>query len=198
MNSPIQIAETFARLMKLLHALHEISPNPYLHRFHAAKTASELYDAALSLAYAANSKELRDTSDERVHVLSNAILLQIAELNASFRTKLTPNSPQQKQSWEKTVSLDPTGKYAFRSDGSVEISLMDSEILESILHVKRVWSHVSNFGGSWTDFRIRLDEGQVRDLKRKLAELRTFTHSKRALASALLLQPELPQCPHSP
>lgn len=172
MNQPIQIAGTFSRLMELLTALHEISPNRFFGRLSQAGSVSEFYDGALELGYAANCKELRDTYEERVHSLCEEIRREIEKLNAFFRIKLFASSPSQMQSWEHRVSRDPGARFAFRSDGSLEVSLLDAELRESTLHVKRVWSHVGSFDGSWTDFNIKLDANQVTELRTRLAEVR--------------------------
>jgi len=166
------ITDTFSRLMGLLTALHEISPNRFFNMLKDAANVDEFYNAALALGYAANSKELRDTYEEQVHSLAEAIRREIATLDAFFRIKLLPRSPSQKQSWESSSSRDTSARYAFRSDGSLETSLLDAELRDSILHVKRVWSHVGNFDGSWTDFKIKLDADQVTELRTRLAEVR--------------------------
>lgn len=172
MNSPIPITDTFSRLMELLTALHGISPNRFFSLLNQAGSVREFYDGALELAYAANSKELRDTYEEQVHSLAEDIRREVAMLNSFFRIKLFPSSPSQMQSWENFVSRDLGGRYAFRDDGSLEISLLDVELRDSVLHVKRVWSHVSSFGGSWTNFKIKLDANQVAELRTRLAEVR--------------------------
>lgn len=166
------MTDTFSRLMALLTALHEISPNRFFNRLRQAASLDEFYGAALELGYAANSKELRDTYDEQVHSLSEDIRREVGKLDAVFRIKLLPGSPSQKQSWENSASRDPSARYAFRSDGSLEISLLDAELRDAILHVKRVWSHVGNFDGSWTNFKIKLDADQVAELRTRLAEVR--------------------------
>ncbi|RFP23002.1 hypothetical protein D0T25_07655 [Duganella sp. BJB488] len=166
------ITDTFSRLMALLTALHEISPNRFFNMLRDAANVDEFYNAALALGYAANSKELRDTYEEQVHSLSEDIRREVEELNSFFRIKLFPSSPSQKQSWENFVSRDLGGRYAFRDDGSLEISLLDAKLSDSVLHVKRVWSHVSSFGGSLTDFKIKLDANQVTELRTRLAEVR--------------------------
>lgn len=162
----MNVSETLAGLLKLVQALHAIAPNRFYQKFQEANTAREMYAVALELGYAANCKELRDTGDQQVQSLCEEILLEVAKLDAAFRVKLSPHSPGQKLSWDNAVSKDPAAKYAFRHDGSLEISLLDADLAGSLLHVKRLWNHVCNFDGSWTNFMIKLEAEQVSDQAR--------------------------------
>lgn len=170
-KSDIAVVSIPADLMRLVDALHQVSPN----RFHAmvkkARTSAEWYDAVLALRYAAGSKELRDTGDGRVHELCEDIRRRAADIDAVFQMKLFPGSPSQQRDWEHALALDDHATYAFRKDGSLEISLLDSDLQGAALHVRRVWNHVCNFTGSWTDFTIELDEAQVADWQARRARL---------------------------
>ena len=170
---------TSSLVFQHLEALHEISPNGFLFNFKRAKTISELFDLVLELGYAANSKELRDTGDEQVHTLLNDITRQLARLEELFIIKIFPSSCQQKHNWEKSALQKESGRFSFRDDGSLELSLIDSSLHDATLHVKRVWSHVSSFGGSWTDFKIKLDPTQLKEYRAKHAELRLITRQYR-------------------
>jgi hypothetical protein len=170
----IQNVEVFSHLMQLVYALDDISPNRFLDMINDALTAGEVYDAVRGLGYAANSKELRDGADEEVHRLCEEIRLQARKLDDLFNITLSPNSPQQKQSWEHFVFRSVGGKYAFQADGSLEISLLHAELRDSKLGVRRTWGRSGSHDKSPIDFQIKLDANQVSDFKRKLAALRSI------------------------
>ncbi len=174
MVTQLQFADARDNLMESLGRLHWLEPNRFEPMLREAKTVRDFYDGALALGYAANAKELRDTWDDRVHSLCIEILVQMNTIDAFFRVKLYPGTPEQEQDWKRSLLRDPSAKYAMRDDGSLEISLLDSKMHESTLHVRRVWSHVSNFGGCLTDFRIKLNQAQTGELRAKLAELRAL------------------------
>ncbi|WBS04297.1 hypothetical protein OU994_08470 [Pseudoduganella sp. SL102] len=173
-TSAADIAAIPADLMQLVEALHRISPN----RFHAmvnrAATAAEWYDAVLALRYAANARELRDTGDERVHGLCEEIRRHVARIDDVFQMTLLPASPVQQREWEGALAADGHARQVFRTDGSLHISLLDSDLRGAALHVRRAWNHVCNFTGSWTDFTIGLDEAQAADWQARRARLRAM------------------------
>lgn len=164
-----QLAST--QLIKSLRSVQELEPNGYLERIEGAEDIQEFYEFALDLDRAACSKELRDTGDDRVHELLEAIHHHIRILDSIFRMKLLPYAREQLLEWKQSAARDMRAKHAFRDDTSLEISLLDASIQGSRLHVRRVWSHVSNYGGSWTDFNIRLDADQMVEFRRKVAAL---------------------------
>ncbi len=174
MISSTHIADVFTRTGTLLEALFAVEPNRFLAQFRAAKTTDELYDAALALGYAAGSKEIRDTCDAQVHILAGQILLELEKLDALFRVNLYPSSAGQKLSWEVAVARDSAATYAFRKDGSIQISLLDSTLSGSTLHVKRIWTHVCSFDGSRTNFSIKLEADQIVQVKDMSAAVRAF------------------------
>jgi hypothetical protein len=174
MKSPENFIDTAGRLVKLLLVLQSFEPNRFLAQLTDAETLAAWYDVVCRLDYAANSKYLRDTDDERVHALCEEIRVLVRDIDAAFRLRMLPASPSQKQSWESAVAHDPAGKYAFRNDGSLEISLLDARLDGATLHVKRLWNHVCNTEGSWVDFHIKLDETQANTIRRKLATLRAI------------------------
>ena len=168
MQSHVQ--DTLDEFMRLLRDLQEVEPNRFFHKINESTTANEIFEAVLEFHYAANSKELRDTGDRQIHIMLDKISERARELNAFFTMNLFPNSVSQKQSWKTTVSRDPSATYAFRDDDSLEIGLMESELHESTLHVKRVWSHVGSFGGCRANFKIKLDPIQVKEFKARSVE----------------------------
>jgi hypothetical protein len=170
MNMQSHVQDTLDEFMRLLRDLQEVEPNRFFYKINESTTANEIFEAVLEFRYAANSKELRDTGDRRIHIMLDKISEQAEVLNAFFRIKLFPNSVSQKQSWKTTVSRDPSATYAFRDDDSLEIGLMESELHESTLHVKRVWSHVGSFGGCRANFKIKLDPIQVKEFKARSVE----------------------------
>lgn len=165
---------TIARLGELLHALYGLEPNRFLRSLSEAGTLDEWYAVVLALNYAANSKELRDTGDARVHAICEEIRDEVKLVNGIFRASISPQTPSQQQSWQSAVARDPAGKYAFRDDGSLEISLLDARLDGATLHVKRLWNHVCNTEGDWVDFHIKLDETQASTIRRKLSTLRAI------------------------
>ena len=169
-----QIARTLASLAELVHALDRLEPNYLTRRFDQAATARDMHEVILEFSYAANSKTLRDTGDERVHALLNDILPLTATLGAFFTINLWPASTAQMQSWKHALSKAPSGKYAFRDDGSIRISLLDAELHGLSLSVRRIWSHVSDFSGSQTAVDLKLDPEQIAEFKARLASLRDF------------------------
>ncbi|GGC04205.1 hypothetical protein [Pseudoduganella buxea] len=174
MASPNNFNDTAGHLVKLLRALHDLEANPFLAQLGAVETLHAWYDVVCRLDYAANSKYLRDTGEERVHLLCEEIRVLICVVDEAFRFRMLPASPSQKQSWDSAVSRDPSARYAFRDDGSLEISLLDARLDGTTLHVKRLWNHVCNTEGDWVDFHIKLDETQVNTIRRKLATLRAI------------------------
>jgi hypothetical protein len=166
-----ELTDAISDIKKLIHSLHAISPNRFTSKLEQAKTTNEIYAVVLEMGYAANSPELADTSDDQVITVLKELRLQVKNLNSILRIKLWPASDIQKQDWVRFVQMAPNGKYAFRNDGSLEISLLDSKLNDSTLHIKRIWSHVCNFDGSWTEFEIKLDEAQISDFKRKSSKL---------------------------
>lgn len=174
MTQPAPIAETLALLTSLVQALDAIEPSYFGQKLAQARTARGYYDVILELDYAANSKWLRDTGDERVHRILNDIGAVVDQIDAFFRIRLWPGSTAQNQSWTHAVSRAPGGKYAFRDDGSLEISLLDAGLHGETLSVKRIWNHVCNYSGSLTQFEIRLDAQQVAEVRARLASLRSF------------------------
>ena len=172
MQTPI--ADTLAALAGLLHALDWLEPNYLTKRFDQAATARDLHEVILELGYAANSKALRDTGDERVHKLLNDIVPLTATLSAFFTINLRPASTAQLQSWTHALSSAPSGKYAFRDDGCIRIGLLDATLHGSSLSVRRFWAHVSNFSGSWTGVELRLDAQQVAEFNTRRANLDAF------------------------
>jgi hypothetical protein len=177
MNAQTDIADILARLLKLLLALDNIFPSyPYLENFSQALTINEIYDAALmaeGVLRSMGSREPLEYLDYRAPILSDEIRLQVARLDSLCRIKFSPSSPQQKQSWTHTALRDPRAEYGLGDDGSLDISVLDSELRDSVLHVRRIWGRRCEFSGSWTDFKIRLDATQARDFRMKLAELRS-------------------------
>ena len=169
-----QIAETLASLGELVHALDWLEPTHFRQQFERAATARDMHEVILALGYAANSKELRDTGDERVHKLLSDILSLISTLRAFFIINLWPASTGQLQSWTHALSSAPGGKYAFRDDGSIRIGLLDASLQGSILSVRRIWTHVSNFSGSLTEVELKLEAEQAAEFKARLASLRSF------------------------
>ena len=172
MQTPI--TDTLASLAELVHALDWLEPNYLTKQFDQAATARDMHEVILEFSYAANSKALRDTGDERVHQLLNDTLPLTATLRAFFSINLWPASTAQLQSWTHALSTAASGKYAFRDDGSIRISLLDASLHGSTLSVKRIWSHVSNFSGSLTEFELKLDAEQAAEFKARLANLRSF------------------------
>lgn len=170
------VADTLASLAELVHALDWLEPNYLTKHFDRAATARDMHEVILEFSYAANSKALRDTGDDRVHKLLNDILPLTETIRAFFRIDLWPASTAQLQSWTHALSTAPSGKYAFRDDGAIRISLLDADLHGSTLSVKRIWTHVSNFTGSWTgvELKLKLDAGQVAECRSRLASLRSF------------------------
>lgn len=168
------VADTLASLAELVHALDWLEPNYFTQHFDQAATARDMHEVVLALGYAANSKALRDTGDDRVHKLLNDILPLTETIRAFFRIDLWPASTAQLQSWTHALSTAPSGKYAFRDDGAIRISLLDADLHGSTLSVRRIWSHVSDFSGSLTGFDLKLDAEQVTQFKARLASLRSF------------------------
>lgn len=168
------VADTLASLAELVHALDWLEPNYLTKHFDRAATARDMHEVILEFSYAANSKALRDTGDDRVHKLLNDILPLAETIRAFFRIDLWPASTAQLQSWTHALSTAPSGKYAFRDDGAIRISLLDASLQGSTLSVKRIWTHVSNFSGSWTGVELKLDAGQVAECRSRLASLRSF------------------------
>ena len=168
------IADTLASLAELVHALDWLEPNYLTKQFDQAATARDMHEVILEFSYAANSKALRDTGDERVHKLLNDILPLTETIRAFFRIDLWPASTAQLQSWTHALSTAPSGKYAFRDDGAIRICLLDADLHGSTLSVRRIWSHVSDFSGSLTGFDLKLDAEQVTQFKARLASLRSF------------------------
>ena len=174
MQTQIAIADTLASLAELVHALHWLEPNYLTKHFDQASTARDMHEVILEFSYAANSKTLRDTGDERVHKLLNEILPLTATLRAFFTINLWPSSTAQLQRWKHALSTAPSGKYAFRDDGSIRISLLDADLHGMNLSVRRIWSHVSDFSGSVTEVELKLEAEQAAEFKARLANLRTF------------------------
>ena len=174
MQTRVPIADTLASLAGLVHELDWLEPTYFRQHLDRAATARELHEVILELGYAANSKGLRDTGDERVHRLLNGILPLTEDIRAFFRIDLWPGSTAQLQSWTHALSTAASGKYAFRDDGAIRICLLDASLQGSTLSVRRIWTHVSNFSGSWTDFDLKLDAEQVAEFRARLAGLRAF------------------------
>lgn len=168
------VADTLASLAELVHALDWLEPNYLTKHFDQAATARDMHEVILEFSYAANSKALRDTGDERVHKLLNDILPLTEAIRAFFRIDLWPASTAQLQSWTHALSTAASGKYAFRDDGAIRICLLDADLHGSTLSVRRIWSHVSDFSGSLTGFDLKLDAEQVTQFKARLASLRSF------------------------
>lgn len=168
------IADTLASLAELVHALDWLEPNYLTKHFDQAATARDMHEVILEFSYAANSKALRDTGDERVHKLLNDILPLTETIRAFFRIDLWPASTAQLQSWTHALSTAPSGKYAFRDDGAIRISLLDADLHGSTLSVRRIWSHVSDVSGSWTEVELKLDAQQVAEFNTRRASLDSF------------------------
>ncbi|MGK5027728.1 hypothetical protein [Janthinobacterium sp. RB2R34] len=168
------VADTLASLAELVHALDWLEPTYFAQRLDQAATARELHEIVLALDYAANSKELRDTGDERVHRLLNDILPLTEAIRVFFRIDLWPASTAQLQSWKHALSTAPSGKYAFRDDGAIRICLLDATLHGSTLTVRRFWTHVSDFSGSWTEVELKLDAQQVAEFNTRRASLDAF------------------------
>jgi hypothetical protein len=168
------LAECLASLKKLTLAISEYPANRLFNHLSNAKTPQELFAVILELNYSSNSKIFRDGGPEEHHQNLNKITEYAKIFEDFFEAKITPNSLEQKQKWNKTILPAPSGKYAFRDDGSLRISLVDSELQGSKLHVKRMWTHVSNYDGSWTDFVIELDEAQIMYLNTRFEEVRVY------------------------
>lgn len=165
-----QVATIIKEIAKLLYALSDLETNRFMIKFNQAPTTIKVYDAILELEYAANSKELRDTGDDRVHTLCEQIRMQSRKLHTFFRLDLFPNSEQQKLNWTKPFRPDLESKYVFREDGSLQVSVLESELVDSTLHVKRYWSRYGNFDGTRGDFKIQLDVEQAQAFKKKASE----------------------------
>lgn len=179
MTSQTKFADALFELRILSKALEDISSNPYHERINREGSLEELFDTILVFDYAANSKELRDTRDDRVHALLSQVRHVSKSIYPFFITKIFPVPSRQAHEWQAAVRREPSGKYAFRDDGSIEISLLDATLDDSRLIVKRLWSHVSNFDGTSTNFEIKLDSAQVADVEKRLSELdaiRSLTH----------------------
>ncbi|OBV41092.1 hypothetical protein [Janthinobacterium psychrotolerans] len=168
------ITATLAALASLVEALEAIESSHFGPQLAQAGTAHAYHDIALELAYASNSRWLRDTGDERVHRILNDIQPLLASINAFFRIKLWPTSTAQNQRWTHALSRDPAARYAVRDDGSLEISLLDASLHGELLSVRRLWSHVSNYSGSITAFELKLDADQLAECRQRLASLRSF------------------------
>lgn len=168
------VADTLASLAELVHALDWLEPNYLTKHFDQAATARDMHEVILEFSYAANSKALRDTGDDRVHKLLNDILPLTETIRAFFRIDLWPASTAQLQSWTHALSTAPSGKYAFRDDGAIRICLLDADLHGSTLSVRRIWSHVGDFSGSVTRFDLKLDAEQVTEFKVRRENLRTF------------------------
>ena len=168
------VADTLASLAELVHALDWLEPNYLTKHFDQAATARDMHEVILEFSYAANSKALRDTGDERVHKLLNDILPLTETIRAFFRIDLWPASTAQLQSWTHALSTAPSGKYAFRDDGAIRICLLDADLHGSTLSVRRIWSHVSDVSGSWTEVELKLDAQQVAEFNTRRASLDSF------------------------
>ena len=168
------VADTLASLAELVHALDWLEPNYLTKHFDRAATARDMHEVILEFSYAANSKALRDTGDDRVHTLLNDILPLTETIRAFFRIDLWPASTAQLQSWTHALSTAPSGKYAFRDNGAIRISLLDADLHGSTLSVRRIWSHVSDVSGSWTEVELKLDAQQVAEFNTRRASLDSF------------------------
>ncbi len=171
-STEVQVADLLARLMQQLYELDQLSPNRFPALIEKAGDIGAWYAAMLELNYAANCKELRDTGDDRVHAICVQIRDTVDGFKPFFRVRLLPASPEQQQGWTSMVSREPSGKYAFRDDGSIEVGLLDSTLHGDLLFVGHVWNHVCNFDGSSVSFTIRLDEAQAAQLRTRFAESR--------------------------
>lgn len=161
MQSPYQPVDVLNRLMQLLGDLDAIEPNRFPMLIRNSKSASEVYAAILALGYAANSKELRDTGDDRVHSLCHAIWELVRDLDDVLRMQLLPASRSQAQTWEHTVIRKNELPYAFKENGALEVGMLDAELHGAMLRVKRIWGRYTNVGGSATDFVLKLEASQV-------------------------------------
>jgi hypothetical protein len=171
MTSHVQCRDIYAGLIRSLHLLNENvnAPISFLEWFERAETASELYDTALKLSNVANSRDIRWSADAPAHRLLDDISKQIATIDANSRLKLTPNSPQQKREWKRSLLPVRDRKYVFRDDGSLEVSVLDSMLRRSTLHVGSIWS--PGFRVQCPGLKIKLDQTQAGDVRRKFAEL---------------------------
>jgi len=167
-----RVAAVLARLTQLLRELDTVSPSRFPALIAQAGEIGEWYAGVLALDYAANSKELRDTDDEAVHSVCLQIRPAVDALAPFFRARLFPRSLEQAQRWRAMAAPESDARFAFRSDDSIEIGLLDSTLSGDQLRVRRVWSHVGNFDGFRIALDIGLDELQATEMQERFANAR--------------------------
>jgi hypothetical protein len=173
MRQKIDITAALVEIIDLLSAIEAISPNRFLRTLEDIKCPRKIFEFTLELEYAANSKELRDTSDGNVHDLLNRISLRIEKFKSFFILNLYPSSIEQSEGWKKVIGQDSYAKRAFREDGSIRLGLLDSSLKEKVLHIQRIWDGGSYYG-SYTNFKIIVDPAQGDDFQYRFALLHSF------------------------
>lgn len=167
-NSNASLIEPiFSKINQLVVEVYKLEGGRFLSMLKASKTLGERYDAILAFDYAANSKELRDTSDETVHSLLNAVSDAVDSLNSFMRIDFFPASNDQKNMWVNRLIDCPHGKYAFRDNGAIQVSILDSRLAKDTLHIGRIWSHVSDYSGSHVNFTLPLSQQQISEFKER-------------------------------
>lgn len=168
------IFQLLSELMVLTRGLDAVCPIGYLHRMQAATTAEEFHAEALQLGYAVNSKELRDTGDELVHHWSNKIWRHMKDVRSHMTLILFPHSPRQKDEWVASIMASPGGRFAFRDDGSLHVDLVHASLTGSLLHIRRLWTHVGGVNDPLESFTIQLNPLQCAAFNVRSAQARSM------------------------
>ncbi|WUR14615.1 hypothetical protein E7V67_005785 [[Empedobacter] haloabium] len=168
------IYDVLSELMRLTRGLNDVCPIGYLTRMQAATTASAFYAEALRLGYAVNSKELRDTGDERVHHWCNLIWRHMKEVRSHLTLILFPHTPEQRSEWLDSFARSPGGRFAFRDDGSLHVDLVHATLNGTALHIRRLWTHVGGVNDPLQSFTIRLNPIQCGDFEARAREARAM------------------------
>lgn len=160
--TPLQAA--FAAVDHALAAAEALEPNRFRAQLRAAGTLVDQYLAICRLGYAAGSKELRDTSDPRVHESCDRLQSAIDAVDALVLGRLQPQDPAEAAAWRTACLAVPGGRHFQYDDGRLVVLLLDAEFgPDALLRVRRLWSPVSSSDGTATDLAIRLSQpGPVR------------------------------------
>lgn len=177
---PTPIAEILAALKATIVALSEYedtAPRWFLRRLEPVSTIHEFRDLVRELGSAVHSKDAWDGGSRRFHDGLVEIGLHVARIEAFFKMKFWPSSPQQQQSWTHFVLTESGGRIRFESDGALEVSLIDTTLSGTTLTLDWEWSPAYRASSSSAGFKLKLDENQAKQFKHKLADLRAFQYA---------------------
>ena len=165
-GSQPQLRAAIGILDRALAEVEALEPNRFRDEISRQSTLAGQYLAICRLGQAANTRDLRDTSDDRIHDALDRLVQAIRAIHDLVRLRLEPSDAAQQETWRALCDAQREGRFLMSRDGSLEVFLLGATLSSGgTLHVTRVWSEVGGCEGAPVDLALPLDTAQCARLR---------------------------------